>query len=357
MTLTMQQDKLAEYGDTYTQATEYMAMISMDSASETHDFINDTVTTTGEEVSQVVTDTAETFSTEVIRSYNETTEAFNQDMQKAKQAIDDANKSLEDAIKKYNECAQAANEAADAYNRALAAQGGGGAGGGYSYEPEPEPEPAWKSATTLYGLANSLGINGHELDDMSSKLSDEDFNARVIKLLSERGLLDDESIDKMLELALKEKELNASKLGYEFGINGMEITEMQKNVNDQQFRERILNTLKSRKKFATGGLVDYTGPAWVDGAPDRPEAFLSPEDTENIGNAARILADIPWLDRTTSNGQVITNNGGDVSVEINLNIDHISSETDIDEMLERVKEEIVEVARPAGTNTILQQEI
>ena len=356
MTLTMQQDKLAEYGDTYTQATEYMAMISMDSASETHDFINDTVTTTGEEINQVVTDTAETFSTEVIRSYNETAEAFNQDMQKAKQAIDDANKSLEDAIKKYNECAQAANEAAEAYNRALAAQVDIG-GGGYTYEPEPEPEPAWKSATTLYGLANSLGINGHELDDMSSKLSDEDFNARVIKMLSDRGLLDDESIDKMLELALKEKELNASKLGYEFGINGMEITEMQKNVNDQQFRERILNTLKSRKKFATGGLVDYTGPAWVDGQPDRPEAFLSAEDTENIGNAARILADIPWLDRTTSNGQVITNNGGDVSVEINLNIDHISSETDIDEMLERVKEEIVEVARPAGTNTILQQEI
>lgn len=359
MTLTMQQDKLAEYGNTYTQATEYMAMISMDSASETHDFINDTVTTTGEEINQVVTDTAETFSTEVIRSYNETTEAFNQDMQKAKQAIDDANKSLDDAIKKYNECAQASNEAAEAYKRALAAQGAGGTGtgDGYTYEPEPEPEPAWKSATTLYGLANSLGINGHELDDMSSKLSNEDFNARVIKMLSERGLLDDESIDKMLELALKEKELNASKLGYEFGINGMEITEMQKNANDQQFRERILNTLKSRKKFATGGLVDYTGPAWVDGQPDKPEAFLSAEDTENIGNAARILADIPWLDRTTSNGQVITNNGGDVSVEINLNIDHISSETDIDEMLERVKEEIVEVARPVGTNTILQQEI
>ena len=34
--------------------------------------------------------------------------------------------------------------------------------------------------------------------------------------------------------------------------------------------------LKSGKKYATGGLVDYTGPAWVDGTAGKPEAFLNP---------------------------------------------------------------------------------
>ena len=116
-------------------------------------------------------------------------------------------------------------------------------------------------------------------------------------------------------------------------------------------------TLTSVFKYKEGGLVNYTGPAWVDGSPERPEAFLNSEDTARIGEAAKILADIPWMDRDTDNASVVTNNGGDVSVEINLNIDHISSDTDIDEMIQRVKDEIVDVARPEGTNVILQQQL
>lgn len=38
------------------------------------------------------------------------------------------------------------------------------------------------------------------------------------------------------------------------------------------------------KIYKSGGLVDYTGPAWVDGTKSRPEAFLSAIDTENIRN-------------------------------------------------------------------------
>lgn len=367
MTLTMQQDKLAEYGDTYTQATEYMAMISMDSASETHDFINDTVTITGEEISQVVTDTAETFSTEVIRSYNETTEAFNQDMQEAKQAIDDANKALEDAIKKYNECAQAANQAAEAYRNAVAA-GAGGDPQGYSYD---IPEKKEDDSTNKIYAAISRGVeNGHyALDDITSKYEGQEAidtmirasygNYDITKATSEdlKNILsmssngtDEEGLKKTLET------LGVTDAGIKKWVEA-HVTDLGHDPNYKNNSEYFWKRFKSRLGFAEGGLVNFTGPAWVDGQPDKPEAFLSPEDTENIGNAAKILADIPWLDRTTSNGQVITNNGGDVSVEINLNIDHISSETDIDEMLERVKEEIVEVARPAGTNTILQQEI
>ena len=39
---------------------------------------------------------------------------------------------------------------------------------------------------------------------------------------------------------------------------------------------------KKLNKYANGGLVDYTGPAWVDGTKSKPEAFLSAVDTENI---------------------------------------------------------------------------
>lgn len=34
------------------------------------------------------------------------------------------------------------------------------------------------------------------------------------------------------------------------------------------------------KKYARGGLIDYTGPAWVDGTPGTPEGILNPEQTK-----------------------------------------------------------------------------
>jgi hypothetical protein len=43
-------------------------------------------------------------------------------------------------------------------------------------------------------------------------------------------------------------------------------------------------------KYKKGGLVDYTGPAWVDGTPGNPEAFLNPTQTQIIGDFAQYLA-------------------------------------------------------------------
>lgn len=39
-------------------------------------------------------------------------------------------------------------------------------------------------------------------------------------------------------------------------------------------------------RYAEGGLVNYTGPAWVDGTRSHPEAFLDAEDTANIAALA-----------------------------------------------------------------------
>lgn len=41
--------------------------------------------------------------------------------------------------------------------------------------------------------------------------------------------------------------------------------------------------------YKKGGLVSYTGPAWVDGTPSSPEAFLNPLQTKLIGNLAEQL--------------------------------------------------------------------
>ena len=49
-------------------------------------------------------------------------------------------------------------------------------------------------------------------------------------------------------------------------------------------------------EYATGGLADFTGPAWLDGSPSKPEIVLNPKDTENLLTAVK---GIRALDSTT----------------------------------------------------------
>lgn len=347
MTLAQQQLKLQEYGDTYTAATEYMAMQAMDVSSSTGNFIVETMTITGEEIGTIVANTAEAFTTEVTRAYNETTAAFENDMQKAEDAIADAKNELQEAINKLNECSVAANAAAEALRAAQEAEAAGA-----SYDEDSGDANDWRNSTSLYALVNGMGVDHNALDDISNKLSgDQESIAMINQMMYKHP--SKEQFFKALELS----GISPTTLGTALGINSMALIEMSKGVDEEGYRERIYASLKSKYRFAEGGLVNFTGPAFVDGTPEKPEAFLSAEDTVRIGEAAKILADIPWLDRDTNNTSVVTNNGGDVSVEINLNIDHISSDIDIEDMIQRVKDEIVDVAHPEGTNVILQQQL
>lgn len=65
----------------------------------------------------------------------------------------------------------------------------------------------------------------------------------------------------------------------------------------------------SGTRFASGGIVDYTGPAWVDGNKAHPEAFLNPYQTKQIGALASALD---------------TNNVNNVSSDSNITFGSIS---------------------------------
>ena len=108
-------------------------------------------------------------------------------------------------------------------------------------------------------------------------------------------------------------------------------------------------------KYATGGLVDYTGLAQVDGTPNKPEAFLSAEDTARIGAAAKLLANLPIFNATSNAENAVSTNIGDTSIEIHINVENISDDYDVDQMIERVKQDIVDVAKPIGTSVILNK--
>lgn len=343
MTLAMQQEKLAEYANTYEEATEYMALQAMDAATETGDYIVEMTTITGQEVTNIVNQTGEAFTQEVIRQFNETTNAFTEDMKKAAEAIDAANKALQEAYEKLADCAAEADK--------LASKIGGAESGGAN-NPPPETPGLGGDLIQEQSSPSSLAIlmaramnSGNETDakNLIQALSGNPYSGAftaplIKKLLGEENLPEE----------LKNK----------FLINTANMTAVP--TGGENYYIEIASRLNKKyglagfKKYADGGLVNYTGPAWVDGSHSKPEAFLSAEDTARIGEAAKILADLPWLGSNPT--QNITNNrGGDVAVEINLNIDKLASDVDVDNMIERVKQEIVEVSRPIGSPTILQQ--
>ena len=73
-------------------------------------------------------------------------------------------------------------------------------------------------------------------------------------------------------------------------------------------------------KYADGGIVDYTGPAWVDGTKSKPEAFLNPYQTEQIGALVQSLSG-QNINSATANSNITFGS-------VNFNVASMSSSAD-----------------------------
>ena len=87
-------------------------------------------------------------------------------------------------------------------------------------------------------------------------------------------------------------------------------------------------------KFKTGGLADFTGPAWLDGTKAKPELILNAQDSANFIALKDILASL-------LNTQGVKNGigGGTYNIDIDVNA-NVGSDYDVDRLVERVKEDI-----------------
>lgn len=99
------------------------------------------------------------------------------------------------------------------------------------------------------------------------------------------------------------------------------------------------NATNKAKKYASGGLVNYTGPAWVDGTPGKPEAFLNANQTAMIAAFTSNLAKMISGKFSSSNVEAGSN------CEINIDIGSIGADYDIDQAINKVKQEIVNSAQ------------
>ena len=98
--------------------------------------------------------------------------------------------------------------------------------------------------------------------------------------------------------------------------------------------------------YAQGGLVDTTGPVMVHGTKNKPEAFLSSKDTENIAKFRDVLSDIFSNRFKLPQFEVSQNEkDGDVYYDIHIQVDGINGDYDVEDMWEKIKKEIVKDAQ------------
>ena len=84
-------------------------------------------------------------------------------------------------------------------------------------------------------------------------------------------------------------------------------------------------------EFASGGLADFTGPAWLDGTKSHPEIVLNPSDSQNFIALRDILRN---FDPTQQNSLT-----GDTYFDIKIDAD-IGSDYDVDQLAARIKQQI-----------------
>lgn len=104
------------------------------------------------------------------------------------------------------------------------------------------------------------------------------------------------------------------------------------------------------KAYKTGGLVDYTGLAWVDGTPNKPETILNSEDSANFialrdllrkisdsgasfnssdnSSSAHLKSLSTEISKPLANITKINNAGGVRDINISIPIDHVSDYND-----------------------------
>lgn len=353
MTEQQRQEFLDSETEKFNESIGAMAILTRDKI----DSIENQIEVTAEEINTTVQNTGEVFTTEVSRAINETSAELNKEITNAQNKIQSAIQALVDANEKLREASQKVDE--------IAAKLAGLSYSGGSYT-APAADVTYPSfidyGNTSANYAEQVGtgqtVGQHEIDLREREKAQKVFsnNQAYYRDTKETVPVNTFGITNLSVLEEFAQWIYDNYLWSRGRVlldkEHLKIDFYNKNgvPSDPSYMYN-----PNLKIYKNGGLVDYTGPAWVDGTSNSPEAFLSAEDTERIGNAAKLLSNIPALNH--SNISTTNSSYGDTNIEINLNIDHVSSDVDIEEMLDRVKQEIVDIARPTGTNVILHQQI
>lgn len=117
---------------------------------------------------------------------------------------------------------------------------------------------------------------------------------------------------------------------------------------DGSLSDYTYSTLKNKGVVAykTGGLADFTGPAWLDGTKSKPEYILNADQTKAFFNLVDVLGSLQT--GKTEPAQ----NSGDNTYDIDINVESIGSDYDVEQLASAVKRLIVDDANYRNNNAV-----
>ena len=100
----------------------------------------------------------------------------------------------------------------------------------------------------------------------------------------------------------------------------------------------------TKHKYKTGGLADFTGPAWLDGTPSKPEYVLSAAQTEKFFELVNVLESFDTSSKPMKSGDNYFN--------IDINVEKIESDYDVEQMADKIRKIIYEDSTYRNVNAV-----
>lgn len=311
--------------------------------------VSDMFNFTAEEIQQIVIGTAEALTNESSRAIIEVTQKVEQSITDAQKAVTDAMKALTEAQTKYNTAIAEFNGLVVQYKDAVKR----------SQEQESEPGLNYKIPEKQYGPLADPSTVVHQNLQLSTML-DQINKEGVYSLGTDPYIrsLDNIDVQKGATTVISQGQARwLFDILSDYGINLVSSAGMTYAITDEKLGNFMTGhrydakIIKEAKKYASGGLVNYTGPAWVDGSSARPEAFLNAEDTARIGEAANIFKEIAALGNNGTLSSALSSTSNN-NIELHIHVDSIATESQVDYLIDRMKQELVDAASPIGANVI-----
>ena len=118
-------------------------------------------------------------------------------------------------------------------------------------------------------------------------------------------------------------------------------------TDDQnEHQEYFLEGIKKKYGvYKTGGLADFTGPAWLDGTKTKPEYVLNADQTERFFSLVDVLEGLDANEKPSQSTQEVT-------VDIDINVEKISSDYDVEQMANKIRKILYEDSMYRNVNNI-----
>lgn len=103
--------------------------------------------------------------------------------------------------------------------------------------------------------------------------------------------------------------------------------------------------------YLNGGMVDFTGPAWVDGTKTSPEAFLDAQDTKNFEQLKLMLSNI-FKNKIPNFNNNFNSDASNMGMTIYVNVDSVANDQEIQKAINKVKKEILDNSNYRNINVV-----